>query len=36
MYIFFAFEKQLEGNQDTNYCQAKYNAPGEKKEDTVN
>lgn len=30
MYI-FAFEKCLEGNQDMNYCQVKYNAT-EKKE----
>lgn len=34
MYI-SAFEKQLEENQDENYCQVKYNATG-KKEDTVN
>lgn len=33
MYM-FAFDKWLEGNQDINYCQVKYNAP-EKREDTV-
>lgn len=33
----FAFENWLEGNQDVNYCQVKYNATEKKKrEDAVN
>lgn len=27
----FAFEKWLEGNQDVNYCQVKYNATEKKR-----
>lgn len=32
----FAFERWLEGNQNMNYRQVKYNATGEKREDTIN